>query len=58
MAWSTGGVAGGMLATADAAQVIVYQERFETNGEGTRWTSIGAGVSEDPASGPSFQGVP
>ena len=40
---------GGMLATAEAAQVVVYQETFETDGEGTRWTSIGRGVSEDPA---------
>ena len=47
----------GMLATAEAAQVVVHQELFETDGEGTRWTSIGAGVSEDPASGPSFWGL-
>jgi hypothetical protein len=46
-----------MLATAQAAQVIVYQERFETDGEGTRWTSVGRGVSEDPASGPAFWGL-
>jgi hypothetical protein len=48
---------GGMVAVADAAQVVVYDELFETDGEGTRWTSIGAGVSEDPASGPSFWGL-
>ena len=47
----------GMLATAEAAQVVIHQEAFETDGEGTRWTSIGAGVSEDPASGPSFWGL-
>lgn len=48
---------GGMVATADAAQVVVHQETFETDGEGVRWTSIGRGVSEDPASGPSFWGL-
>ena len=40
-----------------AAQVVLYQERFETEGEGTRWTSEGRGVSEDPASGPAFWGL-
>jgi hypothetical protein len=50
-------LAAGMLGTADAAQVVVFQERFETDGEGTRWISIGGGVSEDPASGPAFWGL-
>ena len=39
----------GWSALFAAAQVIVYQERFETDGEGTRWVSEGRGVSEDPA---------
>jgi hypothetical protein len=50
-------LSGSMFVTAKAAQVIVYQETFETDGEGTRWTSIGRGVSEDPASGPAFWGL-
>src|SRR5215475_8104069 len=54
-AWAL--LSGVMFATVEAAQVIVYQERFETDGEGTRWTSIGRGVSEDPASGPAFWGL-
>lgn len=47
----------GMLAAAEAAQVVIHQEAFETDGEGSRWISIGAGVSEDPNSGPSFWGL-
>ena len=42
--------------SAQAAQIILYQERFETEGEGTRWVSEGRGVSENPASGPAFWG--
>src|SRR4026208_985480 len=50
-------LSGGLFATAEAAQVVIYQERFETDGEGTRWTSIGSGVGEHPASGPSSWGL-
>jgi len=53
----TGALALLVVATAEAAQIVVYQESFETDGEGTRWTSIGRGVSEDPASGPAFWGL-
>ncbi len=45
------------LTAAHAAQVVIHQEGFETDGEGVRWTSIGRGVSEDPASGPAFWGL-
>jgi hypothetical protein len=54
-AWAL--LSGLLLAPTQAAQVIVYQERFEDDGEGTRWISIGRGVSEDPASGPAFWGL-
>ena len=47
----------GLIVSTYAAQVVVYQEGFETEGEGVRWTSIGSGVSEDPASGPAFWGL-
>ncbi len=50
-------LSGSLFATAEAAQTIVYQENFETDGEGVRWTSIGRGVSEDPLSGPAFWGL-
>jgi hypothetical protein len=54
-AWTL--LSGGVPVTTEAAQVVIYQECFETDGEGTRWISIGSGVSEDPASGPSFWGL-
>lgn len=52
-------VIGWSVLAASAAQVILYQERFETEGEGTRWVTEGRGELDPqppPAGfpGPSF----